>query len=357
MKKQLAVLLAAGLAVSAAGCSKTANTNETDVTAADTTEADAKEEGTEESARETLTGHITLYTSQPEEDAEKLINGFNKEYPDITVDVFRSGTEEVVSKVLAEKQVGALQADVLLVADNVTYEGLKAEDLLLAYQSPELEGIPAEYVDTDYMYTGTKVITTGIVYNTDLVKEQITSFADLTRDDLKDGGIMPSPLYSGAAAYNLGVMTRNSSLGWEFYEDLKSGGITVDKGNGAIQKAVVAGEKSWGILVDYMAVRSKNQGAPVEFVYPAEGSPAVTEPIGILKDSKMQDQAKAFVDFVLSEEGQKLAAEMGYTPVKEGVAPPEGLKGISQLKQMSADPKELYADREADKEKFSQMFQ
>ena len=91
MKKQLAVLLAAGLAVSAAGCSKTANTNETDVTAADTTEAGAKEEGTEESARETLTGHITLYTSQPEEDAEKLINGFNKEYPDITVDVFRSG--------------------------------------------------------------------------------------------------------------------------------------------------------------------------------------------------------------------------------------------------------------------------
>ena len=134
-------------------------------------------------------------------------------------------------------------------------------------------------------------------------------------------------------------MTRNSNLGWEFYEDLKSGGITVDKGNGAIQKAVVAGEKSWGILVDYMAVRSKNQGAPVEFVYPAEGSPAVTEPIGILKDSKMQDQAKAFVDFVLSEEGQKLAAEMGYTPVKEGVCSSRRLKRNQPVKADVRRPK------------------
>ncbi len=165
------------------------------------------------------------------------------------------------------------------------------------------------------------------------------------------------PLYSGAAAYNLGVLSRNETLGWDFFQGLKDNGITVDKGNGAIQKAVVAGEKSCGILVDYMANRSKNDGAPVEFVYPEEGSPAITEPIGVLKDSRNQEAAEAFVDFVLSDEGQELAASIGYTPVKEGVAAPEGLKSIDQIKTISADTKELYSSRDADKEKFSEIFQ
>ena len=129
--------------------------------------------------------------------------------------------------------------------------------MLLPYESPELKGIPEEYIDKDHMYTGTKVITTGIAYNTDLVKDAPKGFADLTGEAFKDAVIMPSPLYSGAAAYNLGVLSRNETLGWDFFQGLKDNGITVDKGNGAIQKAVVAGEKSCGILVDYMANRSK----------------------------------------------------------------------------------------------------
>ena len=341
----MALILTTAAVMGLAGCSGQTDKTETTAAPAKTTAepaTQAKAETTEastEAEKKDVSGKITLYTSQPEEDAQKLIDGFNKECPDVTVDVFRSGTEEVVSKVLAEQTAGAVQADVLLVADSVTFETLKEQDMLLPYESPELKGIPEEYIDKDHMYTGTKVITTGIAYNTDLVKDA------------------PSPLYSGAAAYNLGVLSRNETLGWDFFQGLKDNGITVDKGNGAIQKAVVAGEKSCGILVDYMAKRSKNDGAPVEFVYPEEGSPAITEPIGVLKDSRNQDAAEAFVDFVLSDEGQELAASIGYTPVKEGVAAPEGLKSIDQIKTISADTKELYSSRDADKEKFSEIFQ
>ena len=339
----MALILTTAAVMGLAGCSgQTAKTETTAASAAETTSeqtTQAKSEAAEttkasaETAKKDVSGKITLYTSQPEEDAQKLIDGFNKECPDVTVDVFRSGTEEVVSKVLAEQTAGAVQADVLLVADSVTFETLKEQDMLLSYESPELKGIPEEYIDKDHMYTGTKVITTGIVYNTDLVKDAPKGFADL------------------------GVLSRNETLGWDFFQGLKDNGITVDKGNGAVQKAVVAGEKSCGILVDYMANRSKNDGAPVEFIYPEEGSPAITEPIGVLKDSKNQEAAEAFVDFVLSDEGQELAASIGYTPVKEGVDAPEGLKSIDQIKTISSDTKELYSSREADKEKFSAIFQ
>ena len=75
------------------------------------------------------------------------------------------------------------------------------------------------------------------------------------------------------------------------------------------------------------------------------------------KTDETQEAAEAFVDFVLSDEGQELAASIGYTPVKEGVDAPEGLKSIDQIKTISSDTKELYSSREADKEKFSAIFQ
>jgi iron(III) transport system substrate-binding protein len=304
-----------------------------------------------------LKGRITLYTSQPERDVTQLIAAFNGKHPGIGVDVFRSGTEEVVSKVRAEHRVRSVLADVLLVADSVSFENLKEEGLLLAYESPELKGIPEEYLDKDRTYAGTKLITTGIIYNTTKVTEPPKAFADLTKDEFRNNLIMPSPLYSGAAAYNLGVMTRTEGLGWEFFEKLKENNTRVERGNGAIQTAVTAGERSCGIIVDFMAVRARENGSPVEFVYPAEGSPAITEPIGILQTTRVPELAKAFVDFVLSEEGQKLAAGMGYTPVKDGVEAPKGLRSVGEIKSMVYDIEVLKAAREAEKARFSTLFQ
>ena len=129
LAKAVAVVL---VAASLAGCgnSKT-DTNQADKTENTTSQAP-------EVKKEDLKGTITLYTSQPEEDAQKLIDGFHEECPNIEVEVFRSGTEEVVSKVLAEKQADSVLADVLLVADSVTFESLKEQDLMMSYESPEL---------------------------------------------------------------------------------------------------------------------------------------------------------------------------------------------------------------------------
>lgn len=301
-------------------------------------------------------GELNLYTSQPEADAQKLIAEFNKKYPDVKVKVFRSGTEEVISKVMAEKKMGKVQADVLLVADAATFEQLKSQSILANYESPEMKNIPQELVDKDHTYAGTKVIATGIMYNTNLVKEAPKSFMDMTKPVYKSQGIMPSPLYSGAAAYNLSLLTRTKGLGWEFYQGLKDNAIEVGKGNGGILKAVSEGQKGIGMVVDYMVVRAAAKGAPVKFVYPEEGVPVVTEPIGIVKGSANENLAKLFEDFVLSEDGQKFTAAIGYTPVRKGVKAPEGLKSIDDMKLITGDIKTLVDNREADKKKFGDLF-
>lgn len=310
-----------------------------------------------EQVEKDVKGTITLYTSQPEEDAKKLIDGFKKVHPEADVVVFRSGTEELVSKILSEKEVNALQADVVLVADTVTFEILKSKDILEQYASPELKGIDKKFYDEENYYAGTKIISTGIIQNTDVFKGEVKGFNDLIKEETKSQTIMPSPLYSGAAAYNLSLLTRTEGIGWEFYSGLKENDILVDKGNGAVQKSVVAGQKGLGIIVDYMANRSKNEGAPVEFIYPEEGSPIVTEPVGVVKGSKNIDAAEAFYDYIISKEGQELASSMGYTPIRGDVKAPEGLKSSKELNILTGNDKELLDNREADKEEFSKLFQ
>lgn len=334
--------LALGLA--ACGSTETGTQSETKPTTPASTETSA------------IKGEVSFYTSQPETDATVLVEEFNKLYPEVEVNTFRSGTEEVVGKILAEKEAGDVQADVLLVADEVTFENLKSQDLLASYESPEFENIPDQYVDEENMYAGTKIMATVLAYNTDLVSEAPTSWLDLTDASTKEQTIMPSPLYSGAAAYNLGVFTRTDGLGWEFYESLKANGITVGQGNGTALKGIQAGDQAYAIVVDYLVTNAQQEGSPIDLVYPEEGVPVVTEPIALMKDAENPEASQAFIDFVLSKEAQELATRQGYAPIRTDVEAPNGLKGIDELTVLSADISDLYTNREADKDQFKTMF-
>ncbi|SNX54235.1 ABC transporter substrate-binding protein [Thermoanaerobacterium sp. RBIITD] len=303
-----------------------------------------------------ISGNLTLYTSQPDQDAQGLVKAFNEKYPDVKVNVFRSGTEEVVSKILAEKKSGKVMADVVLLADAVTFETLKENDLLQSYDSPEATKIPKQFIDKDKMYYGTKLISTIIAINTQKVKTTPDSWKSLIDPAAKGQVIMPSPLYSGAAAYNIGVLVRQKDFGWDFYKKLKSNGASVTQGNGGVIKAVASGEKPYGVVVDFMAAREKAKGSLINLVYPKEGVLAITEPVGIIKGTSNENAAKAFVDFILSKEGQSLEASMGYNPLREGVKPPAGLEEISKLKVLDYNIQELYKSREEDKKKFSEIF-
>jgi iron(III) transport system substrate-binding protein len=152
-------------------------------------------------------------------------------------------------------------------------------------------------------------------------------------------------------------LTRTEGFGWPYYEKLKANGVAVGQGNGSVITAVAGGEKAYGLVVDYMAMRAKAQGSPVDYVYLAEGSPIVTEPVGIVKkDGSDAADARRFVDFVLSEAGQELVSKQGYVPARRGVPVPAGLKGADQVKALDYDSAVLVREREWDKTLFGELF-
>ena len=139
-------------------------------------------------------------------------------------------------------------------------------------------------------------------------------------------------------------------------EKLKAGDAVAVRGNGAVMTAVANGEKSYGVLVDFMAFNAKAKGSPIDFIFPAEGLPAVTEPVAILKTTQNAAAARAFVDFILSDEGQRLAVSMGYIPARASVGMPSWYPAGAKINLMPTDiPKVVQANSENLK-RFAELF-
>lgn len=302
-----------------------------------------------------VSGNLVLYTSQPSADAQKTVNAFEAAYPGVKVKWVRGGTTQMMAKLQAEFAAGQPQPDVLLIADMVSMQKLKQDGRLMADPEADVSRFDPALMDPDHTYFSTKLITTGIVYNTH-AKMIPTSYKDFLKPEAKGEIVMPSPLNSGAAAIQLAAITANPDLGWTYYQGLADQGAVAQGGNGGVYKAVASGEKLYGFVVDYLPVRGKAKGAPVQFVAPKEGLTAVTEPVAILKTAKNVTAAKAFVSFLLSEKGQKLAADMGYIPADPAVAEPAGFPPRKDIKLMAFDPAKALKDNAANLKKFASMF-
>lgn len=128
---------------------------------------------------EPASGTITLYTSEPEGKVAEMVADFNKLYPDVTVDVFRSGSGEVIAKIQAEKEAGEIQADLIWFADIDFFDKLADEDLFLVYRPAGSDVVDEMFHYNGDRYQEVRFIFNIIAYNTTLVKTPPTSWKDL----------------------------------------------------------------------------------------------------------------------------------------------------------------------------------
>ncbi|MBO6676333.1 MAG: ABC transporter substrate-binding protein [Rhizobiales bacterium] len=300
-------------------------------------------------------GRLVLYTSQPNADAQATVDAFTAAHPDVEVEWVRDGTTQMMARLATEFEAGSPQPDVLLIADMVTMEGLKQEGRLMAHPDADTSAYDEGLMDPEGYYFSTKLITTGIVYNT-AAPFQPDNWLDLLRDEAIGQVRIPSPLTSGAALIHLETLTSNLDMGWEYYELLAARDTIAAGGNGGTFNAVAGGEQLFGMVVDFLAIREKANGAPVEFVFPSEGVSAVTEPVAILSTAQNPEAAKAFVDFLLSPAGQQLAADQGYVPAHPDIELPAGFPPRDEITVMDFDPAQALASSEENRIRFADLF-
>jgi len=301
---------------------------------------------------------ITIYTSVPTEIMTDIKDSFEKEHPNIKLNVFRSGTGTLQAKISTEVETDNLQADIVWLADFAYYESLKKQGLLKKFTPNEADKLLPGFKDKDGYYYAGRVINMIIAYNNNLVKESESpnSWKDLSEDKWYNQCVMANPEYSGAAISAVGAIVSN--YGWEYYEELRENDVDVVKGNSTVANKIASGEYKTGIVLDYMIRGMKAKGSPIELKYPEDGIIAIPSPIGIMKNTEKSSACIDFANYILSQKGQETLVKMGsFIPVRGDVEPPMGAPNATELMEQSMDTDWKYIEENLDeiKNKFGDI--
>jgi iron(III) transport system substrate-binding protein len=298
---------------------------------------------------------ITLYTSMPKKAAIKTIAAYKKLFKGEKVVLYRSGTGNILSKLQAEYSAGKARADVVMLADELSMEALKRNGRLAPYPEAPIKGLPKGSYEAGYSYFGTKIMSVVLIYNTKTAKRP-RSWKDILGRANKGLVLMPNAVTSGSALSNYAFLTSLPGIGQAYFKALSKNGALVVRSNGQVRDAVASGSHKYGIILDYVAVKAKKKGSPVDYVYPKEGVVGIHQPIAILKDSKNVKAARKFVDYMISKRGQGLVVKLGYRPLYGDVKPPKGFPRTAKVKIVAVDAVGGYGKANALRKQFNATF-
>ena len=293
-------------------------------------------------------GELVVYSGRNENLIRPLIERFEKE-SGISVEVRYADTTELTATLLEEGD--ASPADVFFSQDAGALAALEAEGLLGELPEDVAAEVPERFRDPENHWTGVSGRARTIVYNPEKLAEAERPHNLLDVVDPKWKGRI------GIAPTNASFVSHVSALLIEigeddvkkFLADLKAVEPKAYDSNVLAVRAVAGGEVDLALVNHYYALNEKkeNPGAPVANIYPQEGAFVNLAGVGIIEGAKNRDQAEAFVEFLLSQEGQEyFRTETNEYPLVTGVEGPEGQPKLDELKTIDLPLDQLGTDLE-----------
>jgi iron(III) transport system substrate-binding protein len=288
-------------------------------------------------------GGLVLYTSLDTQIVDSIISSFTERYG-INVEYFRGGSSDVTSKVLAESDAGALQADIVDASDVAALLLMKERGILKPYRSPVAEAVAADLRDPDDFWVADRLTQAVIQYNTnELGAQPPASWQDLTGDAYQ-GRLVFFSSSNGDGAPRLYTLAQN--FGWELLEGLAAKEPMRVQTPQLVTQVLESGERGAAFATnDNIAWRSKRGGKPTDFVYPKEGVPTELGAVGLIEGSEHPNAAMLFYDWWMGKEGQELLVAGGKYSSRSDLAPPEGSPPLSDLKLLLLDYAEYQENR------------
>jgi iron(III) transport system substrate-binding protein len=281
-------------------------------------------------------GRLVVYCSALPDWCEKAVETFGKK-SGINVSMTPVGSGSGYARILAEKDNP--QADVWYGGTLDPHSQAGVNGLLEPYQSPMLKEIAEPYrnpaTSKGYHSAGIYVGILGYSYNENLLKQQKLPapkcWSDLTKPEYKGLIQMPNPESSGTAYTALATYVQlwSEDKAFEYLKALHKNVAQYTKSGSAPGTAVARGEAliGFGFLHDH--AKEIKAGFPLKMVVPCEGTGYEIGGLSIIKGARNLENAKAFVDWALSKEGQEVGATTGsfQTPTNVNAkVPPEAIK-------------------------------
>lgn len=371
MKKRFfAGLLAAMMALSAAGCS--GSTEETTAAATETEESTAAQSEAESSEAESPEASSNDEAEVPElsgtmkvvatsEDYVTLFDKFTEE-TGVNVELLSMSSGEVLSKLRAEG--GTPSADLWFGGGIDAFMSAKDDGLLEQVTFDAAEDLAPEYKDADGYWYSKGITIVGFLVNEALTGElgieTPASWTDLLDESYQGEIVMSNPAVSGTnyAVVNALLQTMGEEEGWNYFEQLNNNIAYYGKRGSDPLNKVTSDEFAIGISYIDRGVEATIEGSDIAIVYPEDGIPWVPEGVAVFKNAENVEAAKYFVEWLFSsDDNLRMLAEIdkkdGIKLIKPSI---EGIElGYDTAILMKEDLSLFGSEREAVLEKFETL--
>jgi len=302
---------------------------------------------------------LVVYSPNSEGLIASTIPAFEEKY-DIKVDLIQAGTGELFTKMNSEKNNPV--ADVMFGGAYSTFT--QNEDLFEPYTSENNDNVIEDYQNTTGYITPYVLDGSMLIVNNSLIGDiQIEGYEDLLNEELKGKIATADPASSSSAFAQL----TNMLLAMGGYEDegawdyVRALFTNIDgkiaSGSSNVYKSVADGEMVVGLTYEDPSVALLNSGADVSIVYPKEGSVFLPAGSAIIKGAKNMDNAKLFIDFIISQEIQDVyGTETTNRPVLKEVQTSDSMTPIDEINTIQEDIDYVREHKDEIVEKFKTIF-
>ncbi|WP_054027118.1 putative 2-aminoethylphosphonate ABC transporter substrate-binding protein [Bacillus sp. FJAT-28004] len=289
-------------------------------------------------------GEINVYTAMEEEQIQTYLTSFKSQNPDVKVNIVRDSTGIMTAKLIAEKDnpqadvVWGLAATSLLVMDD--------QEMLEPYAPKGVDRVLPEFKDkaNPPKWVGIDIWETAIIVNkVEMEKRNLTipqSYEELAKPEYKGLIAMPHPASSGTGYLTVNALNQlyGKEKAWQYMDKLHENMMLYTHSGSKPAKMAASGEVPIGISYGYSGILEQKKGAPVEVIFPKEGSGWDMEANALVKKKEIKPEAKLFLDWAISEEPMKeYNKNYAILSIKqEGGSTPEGYSKdpVSQLAKL-----------------------
>lgn len=276
-------------------------------------------------------GQLVYYTTMTLSQSKKVVDAFEKKYPFIKAELFRTGGDPLLNKIITEARGGLYAWDVVSGRGDMVL-ALKQNKLLSSYRSAQSKFISQDLVDDEGYWTAYYVNPFVLGYNSNLVKKEDVP---RTYEQLLDPRWKGKKISIDDSAYTLlsGLIRAWGKERAVFYfKKLAAQEPVVMRGNTNRVQLTVAGE--YYLIIAYAPTiqRETSRGAPIDWV-PLEPVPVQVNPAMLAAKAPHPNAGKLFIEFVLSREGQKMLVKFRRIPVRKDVDPdpPRLFRGYKRI--------------------------
>jgi iron(III) transport system substrate-binding protein len=307
-------------------------------------------DGGDGSANPGSDGTITLYSGRNESLIAPLLARFT-EATGIEVRVRYGDTAQMAAQLLNEGERSP--ADVYLAQDAGALGAVANAGLFATLPSDVLDQVPATYRASDGTWIGVTGRSRVLIYHPDLVDadELPDSVLELTEPQWR-GRIGLAPTNGSFQAFVTALRVQHGddvARGW--LAGMAANDPQIREGNGPIVGDVIDGRIEAGLVNHYyLFERAKELGVgiddmPARLHYFPDGDTGAlvnVSGIGVLRHASDNPDVRAFVDYLLSVEGQRFfAEETSEYPMVAGVAGPAGAPPLESLTAPAIDLNQL----------------